>query len=203
MDQRTESFARRFRSAEAHLGAQDLQDVVSLKFRHHYVNGPDYSQFINNHLTRNLGFDVARLDGEFGGQGWLVTDKSQNRAILVEHETGLEILGAIGSVASLIALLPVIGAGWTSLRSRFFPSRFDRPDFDAIEVRRFDHNDVLIEQHSPSVEVYVLNTTLQDYARLRQEVDQLKAQIESLQKQLPASNKKGTVRPRGKRNRRK
>ncbi len=203
MDHRTESFARRFRSAESHLGAQDIQGVVSLKFRHHYVNGPEYSQFINDHLTRNLGFDVARLDGEFGGQAWLVTDKAQNRAILVEHETGLEILGAIGSVASLIALIPMISAGWANLRHRFLPPRFDRPDGDAIEVRRFDRNDVLIEQQSPSVEVYVLNATLQDYAILRQEVDQLKAQIEGLQKQLSAGNKKGTVRSRGKRNKRK
>lgn len=203
MDHRTDSFARRFRSAQSHLGVQAIQGIVSLKFRHHYVNGPEYSQFINDHLRRNLGLDVARLDGEFDGQAWLVTDKAHNRAIFVEHETGLEILGAIGSVASLIALLPLISAGWTNLRNRFFPPRFERPDGDAIEVRRFDQSDALIEQHSPSIEVYVLNATLHDYALLRQEVDQMRAQIESLQKQLSASNKKGAVWPRSKKKKKK
>jgi hypothetical protein len=160
VDHRTDAFARRFRSAKSHLGAPDIQGLVSLKYRHHYVNGPEHSKFIDDHLRRTLGLDVARVDRDFGGQAWLVTDKAQNRAILVEHETGLEILGAIGSIASLIALLPLISSGWTNLRHRFFRPRFDQLDDEGIEVRRIDQNEVLIEQRAPSIEVYVLNTTL-------------------------------------------
>jgi hypothetical protein len=167
------------------------------------MNGPEYSQFIDDHLRRTLGLNVARVDGDFGGQAWLVTDKAQNRAVLVEHETGLEILGAIASVATLIQLLPLISSGWTNLRHRFFRPHFDHPDGEGIEVRRFDQNEVLIEQQAPSVEVYVLNITLQDYALLKQKVDQLEAQIENLQKRLPANNKKGTVQSRRKRSKRK
>lgn len=203
MDHRTDSFTRRFRSAKSHLGAPDIQRLVSLKYRHHGVNGPDYSQFIDDYLRRTLGFNVVEVDGDFGGQAWLVTDKAQNRAILVEHETGLEILSAIGSVASLIALLPLISSGWANLRHRFFRPHFDRPDGEGIEVRRFDQNEVLIEQQAPSVEVYVLNVTLQDYALLKQKVDQLEAQIENLQKRLPANNKKGTAQSRRKKPKRK
>jgi hypothetical protein len=162
------------------------------------MNGPVYSQFIDDPLGRALGLNVTRVDGNFGGQAWLVTDKAQNRVILVEHETGLEILGALASVATLVQLLPLISSGWTNLRQRYVRPHFGHPDEEGIEVRRFDHNDVLIEQQSPSVEIYVLSAALQDYALLRQEVDQLKAQIESLQKQLSASNKGGTVRPRSK-----
>ena len=198
MDHRTESFARRFRTAKSRLGSKDIQGLVSLKYRHHYVNGPEYSQFIDDHLRQTLGFDVTRVDGDFGGQAWLVTDKAQNKAILVEHETGLEILGAIGSVASLIALLPLISSGWTNLRHRFFRPHLDHPDGEGIEVRRLDQNEVLIEQRVPSIEVYVLNATLQDYALMKQKVDQLEAQIENLQKRLPANNRKGTVQRRKK-----
>ncbi len=189
---------RRFRAAKSHLGSKNIQNLFSLKYRHHYVNGPEYSQFIDDHLRRTLGFDVARVDGEFGGQAWLVTDKAQNKAILVEHETGLEILGAIGSVASLITLLPLISSGWTNLRHRFFRPHFDHPDVEGIEVRRLDQNEVLIEQRVPSVEIYILNTTLQDYALVKQKVDQLEAQIENLQERLPANHSKGTVRKRKK-----
>jgi hypothetical protein len=196
VDHRTDSFARRFSTAKSHLGTKDIQGLVSLKYRHHYVNGPEYSQFIDEYLRRTLGFDVVRVDGDFGGQAWLVTDKDQNKAILVEHETGLEILGAIGSVASLIALIPLISSGWANLRHRFFRPHFDPSDGEGIEVRRLDQNKVLIEQRVPSVEVYVLNTTLQDYALMKRKVDQLEARIESLQKRLPANNKKGTVQRR-------
>jgi len=162
------------------------------------MNGPEYSQFIDDHLGRTLGLNVGRVDGDFGGQAWLVTDKAQNRAILVEHETGLEILGAIASVATLIQLLPLISSGWTNLRQRFSRPHFGHPDEEGIEVRRFDQKEVLIEQRAPSVEVYVLSTTLQDYALMKQKVDRLEEQIESLQKRLPAKNRKGTAQKRKK-----
>jgi hypothetical protein len=162
------------------------------------MNGPEYSQFIDDHLGRTLGLSVARVDGDFGGQAWLVTDKAQNRAILVEHETGLEILGAIASVATLIQLLPLISSGWTNLRHRFSRPHLGHPDEEGIEVRRFDQKEVLIEQRAPSVEVYVLSTTLQDYALMKQRVDQLEEQIESLQKRLPAKNRKEIVQKRKK-----
>lgn len=166
MDSRTDSFAQRFRSAQTHLKAQVIHDLVSLKYRAlRDVPSSDYLHLVDD-LKRDEALDVSLVDGGFGGQAWLVTDRAQNRAILVEHETGLEILGAIGSVASLIALLPMISSGWTRLRHRFFGPPYDR-DVEGIEVRRIDPDGNLTEQQLPSIEVYLLNTALRDHSLLR------------------------------------
>lgn len=143
MDYRTESFARRFKSAKAHLGSHSTQELISLKHRDWAVSSSEYRHFIDDYLTRTVGLEVAGVDGDFGGQAWLVKDKAGNRVILVEHETGLEVLGAIGSLASLIALLPMISSGWTKLKHRFFPPHFDRSYPEGIEIRRFDQNNIL------------------------------------------------------------
>ena len=197
MDHRTESFARRFRCARPHLGAGNIEGLISLKYRDEPVGSSEYSHFIDDYLKRSLGLDVAQLDGDFGGQAWLVTDKAQNKAILVEHETGLEMLGAIGSVASLIALLPLISSGWASLRHRFSRHPLDRPSGEGVEIRRFE-KDVLVEQRAPSIEVYVLNTTLQDYALLKQKVDQMETEVENLKRQRPTNDKKRPARSKRK-----
>ena len=120
------------------MGNHATQELISIKYRDSAVGPSEYRHFIDDHLTRSVGLEVARMDGDFGGQAWLVKDKAGNRVILVEHETGLEILGAIGSLASLIALLPMISFGWAKLRHRFFPPHFDRPYPEGIEIRRFD-----------------------------------------------------------------
>lgn len=159
--------------------------MVSLKYRDHCANNSEYSHFIDGYLRAALNLTVDRVEGEFGGHAWLVSDKSKNRAIVVEHETGLEILGVIGSIASVIALLPLISSGWTKLRDRFSHRHFDDPT-GSIEIRRFDQRNILIEEHAPSVEVYVLNITLQEHELLKQKVQQLEAEIDNLKrKQLP------------------
>ena len=202
MDYRTDSFVRRFRSAQLHLKTQDIQGLVSLKYRDNCVHNSEYSHFIEDCLKQNLGLGVEQLHGDFGGQAWLATDQHQNMAILVQHETGLEILGAIGSIASLIALLPLISLGWTKLRHRYFHPRFDHPDGCGVEIRRFDQNSKLIEQSAPSVEFYVLNITLQDHAILKQKVEQLEAEISELKKRRTPVVKKLAMNERPKRKRR-
>jgi hypothetical protein len=110
MDYRADTFARRFKSAQLYLNSPDIQGIFSIKYRDDCVNNSEYTHYVNHSLRQNLGLHVDRLDGDFVGNAWLVNDQLQNRAILVEHETGLEILGAIGSIASLIALLPLISS---------------------------------------------------------------------------------------------
>jgi hypothetical protein len=203
VNNRTDSFAQRFRSAKTLLKAPAIHDLVSLKYRErHDVPGSEYSHFIND-LRQDSELDVAPVDGGFGGQAWLVTDKVQNRAILVEHETGLEILGAIGSVASLIALLPMISSGWTRLRHRFFDPLYDRPDVRGIEVRRIDLSGNLIEQQLPSVEVYVFNTAFRDYSLLVQKINQLEDEVKNLKTQTSRSGKQQTARSKRKKSRKK
>jgi hypothetical protein len=59
-----------------------------------------------------------------------------------------------------------------------------------VEIRRFGHNNSLIEERSPSVEVYIVNMTLQDYSALKQKVVELEAEVESLKKTMPPNRKK-------------
>jgi hypothetical protein len=127
-----------------------------------------------------------------------VKDRAQNRAILVEHETGLEILGAIGSFASLIALLPMISSGWTRLRHRLFGPPYDRPDVEGIEVRQIDLNGNLIEQQAPSVEVYFLNAAARDQSVLTQRISQLEDEVKRLKAHEPPKVKKQAARPKRK-----
>ena len=202
MDYRTDSFARRFKSAQPHMKTQDIQGLVSLKYRDNCVHDSEYSHFIEDYLKQKLGLCVEQLHGDFGGQAWLATDQHQNMAILVQHETGLEILGAIGSVASLIALLPLISLGWTKLRHRIFHPRLDSHEGSSVEIRRFDQNNKLIEQSIPSVEFYVLNVTLQDHAILKQKVEQLEAEISELKKRQTPAMKKSAINVRPKRKKR-
>jgi hypothetical protein len=198
MDSRTDSFAQRFRSAQTHLKTQGIHKLVSLKYRgRHDVPGSAYLHLVED-LRREQGLDVAPVDGGFGGQAWLVSDRAQNRAILVEHETGLEILGAIGSVASLIALIPMISSGWTRLRHKLFGPPYDRSDVEGIEVRRIDLGGKLIEQQLPSIEVYFLNTALQDHSLLTQRIDQLEGEVKRLKTREPDNGKKQTARSKRK-----
>lgn len=184
MDHRTDSFFRRFTRAQSHLKVQDIYGLVSLKYRndHPDFSHSDYPHFIHHYLKGELHFNVKQVASEFGEQAWLVSDKSQNSVILVEHETGLEILSALSSIATLI---PLISSGWTKLRDKFSHRHFDHPN-SGVEVRRFDQSNVLIEEQTPSVEVFILNIIQQDNALLRQKVQQLEAEIDKIkQKQLP------------------
>ena len=145
----------------------------------------EYSHFIDDYLIGAFHLNVERLEGEFGGRAWLVRDQSRNSTILVEHETGLEILGVIGSIASLIALIPMISSGWTKLRDRLSHRHFDHPN-GGVEVRRFDQHNVLIEEQTSGVEVYLLSITLHEHELLKQKVHQLEVEIDNLKKkQLP------------------
>jgi len=60
--------------------------------------------------------------------------KEKSQVIVVEHESGLEILYIAGSVASLIGLIPIILQAWSAIR------RFSDPanPFQNLEVRRLN-----------------------------------------------------------------
>ena len=190
MDYRTDSFLRRFTSALPYLKAQSIQELVSLKHRDTVANYSEYSDFVEDYLIGTLRLDVKPID--LAGRAWIVTDNSGNSVILVEHETGLEILYISGSIASLIALIPMISSGWAKLRGRFSRHHFDHPD-NGIEIRRFNQGKILIEEKTPSVEVYVFNTAFQDHALLKSKVRELEAEINKLKmKQLPRKKRQAS-----------
>lgn len=194
MDYRTDSFYRRFTGALPHLEVKNIQELVSLKYRDTITNYSEYSHFVDDYLIGTLKLDVKAID--IGGRAWLVKDKSGNGAILVEHETGLEILYVMGSIASLITLIPMISSGWAKLRGRFSHRHFDHPD-SGVEIRHFNQRKAIIEEKAPNVEVYVLNAAFHDHALLKNKVQELEAEINKL-KQKQLRQKSRTPKPKHK-----
>ena len=171
---------------------------MSLKFRDNCVDCGQYSHFIDQYIRQTLAFAVEPAQGDFWGRAWVVTDGRQNKVVLVEHETGLEILAVAGSVASLIALVPVISSGWRKLSDRFSRHYMGRGPVDFVEVRRSNETNILIEQQTPSAEVYVFGAALSEYTLMKQRVEALEIEVASLKQKLAARPGKRTPPPKAK-----
>jgi hypothetical protein len=194
---------RKFRSAQRHLLSGRIQDIVSLKWRDDCVSGSEYRHFFGDYLTQALGLRLAQADGDFWGRAWLVSDDHGNRVVLVEHETGLEILAVAGSIASLVALVPVIASGWNKLRDHFSGHPMARASGASVEIRQFDQTNVLIEQRAPSVEVYVLGVALKEHASLKRRIEELETELGDVKKRLlPNSTRRSRPSTRKKAKRR-
>lgn len=189
MDYRTETIARRFKNALPHLSVAGVEEIISIKYRADCVNGMDYARLIDDLGHRTAELEIAPMDRQFGEQAWLVKDARQGSIILVEHETGLEILSAAASVASLIAIVPLIGSAWSRLRDRF-----SRRDDSSVEIRQLDNAGNLIEREARSVEVYILNISLQEQAGLKESILELEQEVKRLK--APTKKKKALKRKR-------
>lgn len=197
MDFRTESFVKKFESAGHELGVQP-HEVVSLKIRENVSSYAEYQEFLHV-LEREAGVKWSAIDGELQGKGYLLSD-SGSRVLVVEHETGLEILYIAGSIASLLSLVPLVMQGWRAFRGR----HFGRHDFEdrAIEVRRLDDRGQLSEErlHDPPSFAplpFSVNNALASAARtlerdLRGLLDQVRAlstRVDLLEERIPTKSK--------------
>jgi hypothetical protein len=196
VDHRTETFKTKFSEAGRHLGVKS-KDVVSLKLRENVNSYDEYRNFFRA-LEHEAGFQCTPVDGNLQGKGYLLSDGS-SRVILVEHETGLEILYIAGSIASLVGILPLIVHGWRAFRGHHAARR----DFDdrGVEIRRIDENGHLTEDHvhernlfhnSPST----ANTFLAASAAkiIESELRQLKEQINSISRRVDALDGKNPIK---------
>jgi hypothetical protein len=137
---RQNAFKEKFASAAIALGVTS-EKIVSLKIRDLVSSYNDYRDLISS-LEREFGFQCCPVTGEFQGKGHLLT-KEQSKVIVVEHESGLEILYIAGSIASLIGLIPVILQGWKALRQYSNPAN----PFHQVEVRKLNENGELHEDN--------------------------------------------------------
>jgi hypothetical protein len=182
VDYRTEAFKTKLSDAGRHLGVTP-KDVVSLKLRENVSSNAEYREFFRA-LEHEAGFQCTPVDGDFQGKGYLLADGS-SRVIIVEHETGLEILYIAGSIASLIGILPLIVQGWRAFRGH----HAGRCDFDdrGVEIRRIDEKGHLSEDHVHERSLFhnsqfTANTFLATSAAktIESELQQLKEQIKAL-----------------------
>lgn len=198
MDSRTEPFLRKFNNAQSLLDARSIHDIVSLKYREHCVNNSEYVYFIDHHLRNQEGLEINPVSGDFWGKAWVVSDSHKNKIILVEHETGLEILYVAGSVASLIALIPVISIGWKWFRNMRGRTSFSHPDREGVELRRISTKNIIVEQQIQNIEVFLLNASLEENSALHDKVKLLEKEVSALKKAIQPEETKSGVQEKTK-----
>ncbi len=143
MDYRQQSFKERFDEAAKHLST-DSATIESMKVRD-MVNGRGEYADLLHALENETDIRSTQLHGNFGSRAHLVQN-SKTAIILVEHETGLELLYIGGSIASIIGLIPLVLRCWSVIRNH--GDRRHPAEISQIEIRRFDKDGRLIENRS-------------------------------------------------------
>jgi hypothetical protein len=187
-DHRQKAFSIKFTTAGDVFGVKP-DKIVSLKIRDNVGSYSEYHDMIQS-LEQEFGVQSSPVRGELQGRGYLLT-KEKARAILVEHETGLEILYVAGSIASLVALVPMILQAWGAIR------RFTSPHnpFHRVEVRRLNDKGVLQEDtvqmsrhctgdSSSLVLVAVAGLLEDEFKKLIRQIERTSPQITSLERRL-------------------
>jgi hypothetical protein len=173
-DSRKRDFLVKFQAAAAELNAISHWDVESLKFRDS-SSSHDYRDLITD-----LGpMRIVEIQGNYQGKAWKITDADGNSVIIVEHETGLEILYIVGSVASIVSLVPVVVNVWNRMRDHWPPHR-GRSGPGGPERRRFDKKGRLIEEPTPPLEAIMLQHLLNQYDSLSERISSLETDVSSL-----------------------
>ena len=177
-DWRRKNFLTKFKAAAAELNATSYRDIESLKFRD-MIGFHDYKELVNE-----LGLlKIIQIKGDYQGTAWKLTDVDGNSIIIVEHESGLEILYVVGALASIVSLVPIIINTWGRIRGHWPPFR-GRFGIDTPERRRFNSNDRLLEELSPPVETIVLQHLLRQCGTLNERISSLETEVSSLKSRI-------------------
>jgi len=210
MLRRQEAFKAKFAEAAKQLGVT-VHDIVSLKMRDNVSAHHEYRALLET-LQREVGLHTSPLSGNYQGNGHLV-ERNNTAVIVVEHETGLEILYIAGSLASIISLIPLVLRCWRAIRGHSHGPR--HPSFDMLEVRRIDGSGHLVEEHvhgmgSPwSEPVDFMNQALfsaaehidGDIQQLKKIVENLLSRVKAVEQALAEKTKprksKGTKKRKG------
>jgi len=185
-DWRQKTFLAKFTSAATELGARAPSDIESLKFRG-LVAFLDHGPL----LTQLKPLKPQKVKGDYQGRAYKLTDVEGDHLIVVEHETGLEILYIAGSLSSIIGLVIVAAMNWDRIRGHWppFRGRFAGGD---LERRRIDPNGKLIEEPAPPVEAVLVYYVLKQQDILIKRISSLEAEVLLLKKLLEKSQKRAT-----------
>lgn len=164
----------KFQAAAVELKAISYCDVEALKFRDS-TSSHDYRE-----LLAELGtLKAVEAQGNYQGKAWKLTDANDNSIIIVEHETGLEILYVVGAIASIVSLVPIIVNTWNRIQDHWPPFR-ERPGMDGIKIRHFDRRNRLIEEPAPPVEALILQHLLKQNDKLVERMSSLETEVSKL-----------------------
>ena len=189
MDYREKAFKKKFKSASSYLGVVPSR-IVSLKFREIVSSYSEYHDLLDI-LQREANISNQKIVGDFQGTGYLLSD-SKSKVILVEHETGLEILYIAGSVASLMGLIPLISQCWASMRGHF-NSRRHRNMRD-IEIRELDsagkiREDRLHDHDHFGAPLLFNNLIISATQKMENEIKALREEMKILSKRVKSAGK--------------
>lgn len=184
MDYREKAFKEKFNNASLYLGVAPIQ-IISLKFRETVHSYSEYHNLLDI-LQREANISHKKLKDNFQGTGYLISD-SNSKVILVEHETGLEILYIAGSVASLVGLVHLISQCWIRMRNHFdfHPDR----DFRDLEIRKIDEKGKIkedrVRRHGTLGMSFVPSSLIISATQnLENEIKSLKQEIKILSKRI-------------------
>jgi hypothetical protein len=205
MDYREKAFRTKFANAAQHLGVSH-GEVISLKMRETVSSYGEYHSLIAA-LEIEAGLPCSKLADDLQGHGYLLTD-GKTKAIIVEHETGLEILYIAGSIASLVGLIPLVLNIWSGIRNR--SGRSHSHDVQSVEIRRIDRTGHLIEDRARGLfatpamtHLGLVSSTLTSAAEvldgemqhLREQVKTLAARVEALEKGIASGSHQPRAKP--------
>ncbi|MEN6459385.1 MAG: hypothetical protein ABFC63_10700 [Thermoguttaceae bacterium] len=193
MYDRNSHFVEKFASAAQHLHVPPHQ-IVSLKLRGPVPSYDQYQELLHA-LEHEVGVHWVKVAGNLQGQGYLL-DHDGTKAIVVEHESGLELLYIAGSIASLVGLVLAVLQCWGAVRG--YLDRGHARHFHDVEIRRIDDSGNVQEDHScglggPSTfPLSILNKGLLAAARiidtdvcaLRDEIRLLSERLITVERQL-------------------
>jgi hypothetical protein len=182
MNYRSQMFERKFKDAAKIFGTTPEQ-IVSVKLREENVSYEQYRNLVKI-LEQEARLHCEQIDGQLQGTAYLINDK-QDKVIVVEHETGLEILYIAGSTASLIGLIPLIIQSWRFIHNHLFGRH--RHNNDDIEIRHLDNKGHLQEENIHNdfdANTMLMNplyiSSISDMAVMRREIMELRDSVRKL-----------------------
>ncbi len=192
-DYREQAFRTKFINAGKHLGVAPDQ-VISLKLRDMVTSYSEYHEMLRI-LHHESGIQSSPIKDDLQGQGHLV-GQGEQRIIVVEHETGLEILFIAASVASLIGLIPLVLQSWSTIRGYLAHRRANH--IRSVEIRRIDSAGNLHEEQTHdylgssifplgmlnSAILMAANVLENDLRSLRQEIRSQNERLAAIEKAL-------------------
>jgi len=173
-------YISKFSSAQGYLQVDSIEKIASIKIRENsnYSSYRDLIEYIGSSNTR---IKIKEAQGDFHGSGWVLEDEIDNRVLLIEHETGLEILYIAGSIASLIQLVPFVINGWKQISDIF--NRNSRFDHRAkVEIRILDKDRSIVETKFIEIDEYIYKVLIEKYFELNEKVDKLEKEVFDLKK---------------------
>lgn len=187
-DYRKEAFRTKFINAGKHLGVTPDQ-VISLKLRDMVSSYSEYHDMLHI-LEAETGIPSSPIQDDLQGKGHIVGNGDQ-KIIVVEHETGLEILYIAGSVASIIGMIPLVLRSWGAIRG--YLNHRHSNHIHGVEIRRMDSSGNLKEEHTHGSFVSPLCSPDGLTAALFSAAQTLDTDLKALRLELQSSNERLTA----------